>query len=83
MKKEDLTKRVYNSKIEGRGVRGRPPIRWLNRVDEYCRERNERGVNGLQRVRGACLDRVRWRSFCRGHSLEGEFPEGKRRQSYS
>ena len=41
MKKEDLTKRVYNSEIEGRGVRGRPPVRWLNRVDEYCRERSE------------------------------------------
>ena len=60
MKKEDLTKRVYNSEIEGRGVRGRPPVRWLNRIDEYCRERNERELNGLQRARGACLDRVRW-----------------------
>ena len=80
MKKEDLTKRVYNSEIEGRGVRGRPPVRWLNRVDEYCRERSE----WVTKNKGgkACLDRVRWRSFCCGHPLEGEFPKGERRQSY-
>ncbi len=29
-----FTKRVYESTIEGRGVRGRPPIKWINRVQE-------------------------------------------------
>ena len=38
MKKDDLTKRVYISEIEGTGVRDRPPVRWLKRVEEYCRE---------------------------------------------
>ena len=70
MKKEELTKRVYNSEIEGRGVRGRPPVRWMSRVEEYYRERNGRGMNGLQGARRACLDRGSWRSFCRGHPLE-------------
>ena len=71
MKKEDLAKRVYNSEIEGRGVRGRPPVRWMSRVEEYYRERNGRGMNGLQGARQACLDRESWRSFCRGHPLGG------------
>ncbi len=31
----DFTKRVYESTIEGRGVRGRPPVKWINRVAEY------------------------------------------------
>ncbi len=34
----DLTKRVYESTIEGRGVRGRPPAKWINRVEEYTKE---------------------------------------------
>ena len=71
MGEEELTKRVYKGEIGGTGVRGRPPVRWINRVEEYCRERNDRGVNGLQRAKRACLDRARWRGFCRGHPLEG------------
>ena len=71
MQKENLAKRVYNSEIEGRGVRGRPPVRWTRRVEEYYNERNGRGINGLQGAGRACLDRVSWRSFCRGHPLEG------------
>ncbi len=35
----DCTKRVYESMIEGKGVRGRPPVKWINRVEEYWRER--------------------------------------------
>ena len=71
MQKEDLAKRLYNSEIEGIGVRGRPPVRWMNRVEEYYRERNGRGMNGLRGARQACLDRASWRSFCCGHPLEG------------
>ena len=37
MGEEQLTKKVYNSEIGGTGVRGRPPVRRINRV-EYCRE---------------------------------------------
>ena len=56
MGEEELTKRVYKGEIGGTGVRGRPPVRWINRVKEYCRERNNRGVNGLHRAKRACLD---------------------------
>ncbi len=28
----DFTKRVYESTIEGRGIAGRPPVKWINRV---------------------------------------------------
>ncbi len=31
--------RVYESTTEGGGVRGRPPVKWINRVEEYWRER--------------------------------------------
>ncbi len=34
----EFTKRVFESTIEGRGVRGRPPVKWINRVEEYWRE---------------------------------------------
>ncbi len=35
----DFTERVYESRIEGTGVKGRPPVKWINRVEEYWRER--------------------------------------------
>ncbi len=38
-----FTKRVYESTIEGRGVRGRPPVKWISRVKEYWRERERMG----------------------------------------
>ncbi len=38
MNERDFTKMVYESRIEGRGVRGRPPVKWINRVEEYWRE---------------------------------------------
>ncbi len=27
----DFAKRVYESTTEGRGVRGRPPVKWINK----------------------------------------------------
>ncbi len=42
-----FTKRVYESRIGRRGARGRPPIKWINRVEEYWRE------SGLARF-GVC-----------------------------
>ncbi len=35
----NFTKKVYESTIGGRGVRGRPPVKYINRVEEYWRER--------------------------------------------
>ncbi len=39
MNEFDFTKKVFESIIEGRGVRGRPPVKWINRVEEYWRGR--------------------------------------------
>ncbi len=46
-----FTKRVYESTIEGREVRGRPQVKWINRVEEYWRERaGGRGMECAERV---------------------------------
>ncbi len=34
----DFTKSIHESTTEGRGVRGRPPEKWINRVEEYWRK---------------------------------------------
>ncbi|KAK4320818.1 hypothetical protein Pmani_008357 [Petrolisthes manimaculis] len=68
---EEFVKKVYGSEVVGRGVRGRPPVRWQNRVEEYVKERNMRGRGGLDRVRRECLNREDWRLFCRATPLGG------------
>ena len=71
MKDGELVKRIYESRLEGTGVRGRPPVTWENRVEEYIRERNQRGMRGLGCARTVCRDRDSWGLFCRGHPLGG------------
>ena len=71
MEKEELTRRVYDSEVEGGDVRGRPPVKWLNRVEGYVRERNQGRMRVLGYAREACLDRSCWRKFCHGHPLGG------------
>ncbi|KAK3893161.1 hypothetical protein Pcinc_003002 [Petrolisthes cinctipes] len=71
MQGEEFVKKVYGSEVVGPGVRGRPPVRWQNRVEEYVKERNMRGRGGLEQVRRECWNRENWRHFCRGHPLEG------------
>ncbi len=44
----DFTKRVYESTIEGKGVRGKPPVKWINRVEEYWREQVGEVWNALR-----------------------------------
>ncbi|KAK3893665.1 hypothetical protein Pcinc_002527 [Petrolisthes cinctipes] len=68
---EEFVKKVYGSEVVGPGVRGRPPVRWQNRVEEYVKERNMRGRGGLEQVRRECWNRENWRHFCPGHPLEG------------
>ncbi len=55
-----MTKRVYNSVIDAVGVRGRPPVRWEDRVVEYVRERGERGMRGVEHTRRECKDKIKW-----------------------
>jgi len=39
MGESELTRRIYKSKIDVGSVRGRPPVKWEDRVLEYVRER--------------------------------------------
>ncbi len=46
-----MTKRVYNSVVDAVGARGRPPVRWEDRVVEYGRERGECRMRGGEHAR--------------------------------
>ncbi len=61
---------VYLSSFEGPSRRGRPLVRWEDRVKEYMNEKGVRG-NGLEQARRECMDMERWRSFWQGHFLGG------------
>ncbi len=61
MEESKMTRRVYMSEIEGRNVRGRPPVIWRDRVQEYVRERGEGSLRNLEQARRVCQDRERWR----------------------
>ncbi len=66
-----MTRRVYMSEIVGGNVRGRPPVKWRDRVQEYVRERGEGFLRNLEQSRRECQDRERWKLFCHGHPLVG------------
>ena len=38
---------------------------------EYVRERGNRRLRGIEGAIIECMDRSKWRDFCRGHPLEG------------
>ncbi len=61
MEEGKMTKRVYVSEIEGGSVRGRPPVKWRDRVQEYVREKGERSLRSLEQARGEFQDRERWK----------------------
>ncbi len=71
MEEGTVTRRVYMSEIEGGNVRGRPPVKWRDRVQEYVRERGEGPLRNLEQARRGCQDRERWKPFCCGHPLVG------------
>ncbi len=74
-----MTRKVYVSEVEGGNVRGWPPVKWMDRVQEYVRERGEGSMRNLEQARSECQDRERWKLFCRGHPLVGA--PGSRRQN--
>ncbi len=45
------------SEIEGGNVKGRPPVKWRDRVQEYVRERSEGSLRNLEQARRECQDR--------------------------
>ncbi len=69
MEEGKMTRRVYMSEIEGGNVRGRPPVKWRDRVQEYVRERGGGFWRNLKQARRECQDKERWRFFYRGHPL--------------
>ncbi len=71
MEESKTTKRVYMREIKGGNVRGRPPVKWRDRVQEYVRERGEGSLRNLEQARRECQDRERWKLFCNGHPLVG------------
>ncbi len=50
--------------------RGRLPGRWRDRV-KRVHERDAARKGGLDQAKRECLDRERWRLFCRDHPLGG------------
>ncbi len=69
MGNEEFVK-VYLSSVESTNRRGRPLVRWEDRVQEYVNERGVKG-NALDWPRRECMDRERWKSICHGHPLGG------------
>ena len=65
MESDRLTKRVYESGVEGGRVRGRPRVRWRDGVAGYLRERGVSWEEGRQMTG----DRMMWRRFVSGHPL--------------
>ncbi len=63
MEASKTTRRVYVSEIEEGNVRGRPPVNWRDRVQEYDRERGEGSLRNLEQARRECQDRERWKLF--------------------
>ena len=45
---EEFVKKVYMSEIEGSRRRGRPVIRWKDRIKEYMDERVAARVGGIE-----------------------------------
>ncbi len=80
MGSEEFVKKVYMSESMGPNNRGRPPVRWRDRVKEYIRERGATRGGGLDQAKRECMDRKRWRLFCLWPPW-GTFPEGARHQS--
>ncbi len=56
MGNEEFVKKVYLSSVERTNRRGRPLVRWEDRVREYVNERGVRG-NALDWARRECMDR--------------------------
>ncbi len=77
MEESRMTRREYVSEIGGGIVRGRPPVKCRDWVQEYVTERGEVSLRNLEQARGECRDRERWKLFCCGHPLV-EAPRNKR-----
>ncbi len=66
-----MTRKVYESEVVGGNVRGRPLVKWRDRMQEYVRERSERSLSNFEQARRECLDRERRKLLRHGHPLVG------------
>ena len=73
---ERMAKKVYQSKVSGEPGRGRPPMTWECKVEQYLKERVGGGLRSLEAAKVACSDRKLWRPFCHGHPPGWELPGG-------
>ncbi len=71
MGSEEFVKKMYMSESVGPSSRGRPPVRWRDRVKGYMCERGATREGGLDQARRKCMDRERWKLFCCGQPLGG------------
>ena len=71
MKSEEFVKKVYVSGTESPRRRGRPVVRWKDRVKEYMHERVADRGGEIELAKRECVDRERWRLFCHGYLLGG------------
>ncbi len=82
MEREEFVKKMYMSESVGPNSRGRPPVRWRDRVKEYMCERGATRGGGLDQARRVYLNKERWRLFCHGHPLGGCSRGRAGRQAY-
>ncbi len=61
MEESEMMRRVYVGEIEGGNVRGQPPVKWRDSVQEYVRERGKGSLRNLEQARRECQDRERWK----------------------
>ncbi len=69
MRSEEFVKKMCICECVGPNGIGRPPEKWRDSVHEYMCERGATRGGGLDQGRRKCLDRERWRLFCRGYPL--------------
>ena len=56
---EEFVKEVYMSEIHGPRRKGKPLVRWKDRVKEYMHERLADREGGIELARKECVDRER------------------------
>ncbi len=71
MEEGKMARRVYVNEIAGGNVRGRPPVKWRDRVQGFVRERGEGSLRNIEQAKGECQNRERWKLFFCGHHLVG------------
>ncbi len=78
MNEDDFVKRMYEGWIKGEGVQRRPPLGWINTMDEYWLVRAAR--EGIKCAEREYWNRKSWRCVCYGYCIRGNSDDGTRHQ---